>query len=85
MRVIESKIDIEEREAGFRNALDLFMQEKLPLESGKALYNGCYKTLLIIFLSDLQDRKQKLLDEFKDKTSLSRGEWELLQKRIRDL
>lgn len=85
MLVIESKIDIDEREAGFKEALDLITQEKISQECLKGLYAGAYKSLLWIFLANLTRRKQNLLDEFKDKSSLSRGEWECLQQRIKDL
>lgn len=83
--VITTAIDIEEREKGFQNALDMFAHQKIPEECARGLYSGVYKTLLFIFLANLEDRKQKMLEEFKDKTSLSRGEWECLQKRIKEL
>ena len=83
--VITTAIDIEEREKGFQNALDMFAHQKIPEECARGLYSGVYKTLLFIFLANLEDRKQKMLEEFKDKTSLGRGEWEYLQKRIKEL
>lgn len=83
--VITTAIDIEEREKGFQNALDMFAHQKIPEECARGLYSGVYKTLLFIFLANLEDRKQKMLEEFKDKASLSRGEWEYLQKRIKEL
>lgn len=85
MRVITSKIDIDEREAGFKDALDLISHEKITHDCIQGLYTGTYKTLLLIFLANLEDRKQKIFEEFKDKSSLSRGEWECLQQRIKDL
>ncbi len=83
--VITTAIDIEEREKGFQNALDMFAHQKIPEECARGLYSGVYKTLLFIFLANLEDRKQKMLEEFKDKTSLSRGEWEYLKERIKEL
>lgn len=83
--VITTDINIDEREKGFRNALDMLSHQKIPEECVRGLYSGAYKTLLFIFLADLEDRKQKMLEEFKDKTTLGRREWEYLQKRIKEL
>lgn len=82
---ITSKIDIDEREKGFKDALDLLINEKLSEQCIKGLYNGVYKSLLFIFLADIEKRKQKILEEFKEKKSLDEREWNYLYERIKEI
>ena len=82
--LIMSKINIDERVKGFKTAFDLMCSEEMTENDIKAIYK-LYEPLLILFLADMQKRKDKIFEEFSHLKKLDERNFELLKQLIKDL